>query len=168
MTKRRSLLSPLTRLLLGLFMVQDLVDSVVEDMEDRYAGNVERKGGLYARSVWIGKLIIVLMSIAITSFSSMMTMFKSYLILTIRTMRRNKVYSLLNITGLAIGLAVFIMIGLYGQYELSFDKHHVHSGRIYRVLHRSMDEQRNEEISSYTPAPLVPRMVDLCFEALEQ
>lgn len=59
MTKRQSGLSALTRHLLGVFTYVDMVDSIVEDMEDRYAGNVEQKGCVYARSVWIGKLAIV-------------------------------------------------------------------------------------------------------------
>lgn len=161
MTKRQSVLSALTRNLLRVFTDSDLADSVVEDMEDRYAGNVEQKGRFYARSVWAGKLVIVLTSFAVKSFSWRMVMLKNYLKLTIRTIRRNKIYSFLNITGLAIGLAVFIIITLYGQYELSFDKHHVHSDRIYRILHQSMDERIKREISSYTPAPLVPAMVDI-------
>ena len=161
MTKRQSGLSALTRHLLRVFTDVDMVDSIVEDMEDRYAGNVERKGCWHARSVWIGKLAIVFTSFAIKSFSWRTIMLKNYLKLTIRTIRRNKIYSFLNITGLAIGLAIFIIIALYGQYEWSFDKHHGHSDRIYRILHQSMDERIKREPSAYTPAPLAPAIVDI-------
>lgn len=50
-----------------------------------------------------------------------------------RNIRRNSFYSILNITGLAIGLAVSILILLWVRDELSFDGFHKHSGFIYRI-----------------------------------
>jgi len=51
----------------------------------------------------------------------------------VRVLIKNKFYSLLNIFGLAIGLAVSIIILLYVQSDLSFDKHHIKHQQIYRV-----------------------------------
>jgi putative ABC transport system permease protein len=48
-------------------------------------------------------------------------------------MFRNKLYSLINLTGLAIGLAACLMIWLWVQDELSFDRFHSKAERIYRV-----------------------------------
>jgi putative ABC transport system permease protein len=48
-------------------------------------------------------------------------------------MFRNKLYSLINLTGLAIGLAACLMIWLWVQDELSFDRFHTNAERIYRV-----------------------------------
>lgn len=50
-----------------------------------------------------------------------------------RNLIRNKTYSLINITGLAIGLTCFILISLYVTDELSFDRHHEKGDRIYRI-----------------------------------
>ncbi len=68
-------------------------------------------------------------------------MFKNYLMIAWRTIRRHKGYSLINITGLAIGLACFILIGLWVKDELSFDRFHQKKDRIYRVLNRTQDGQ---------------------------
>lgn len=60
-------------------------------------------------------------------------MFKNYLKITIRNLIRNKMYSFLNIAGLAIGIACCILILLYVQDELSFDRFHEKADRIYRI-----------------------------------
>ena len=60
-------------------------------------------------------------------------MFKNYIKIAIRNLRRNKFYSIINILGLAIGLASTILIGLYIQNEISYDKYHVNHKRIYEM-----------------------------------
>ncbi len=46
---------------------------------------------------------------------------------------KNKMYSFINITGLAIGLASFILIALYMMDELSYDRYNEKADRIYRI-----------------------------------
>ena len=58
-------------------------------------------------------------------------MFKNFLIITLRNFKRHKGYAFINIAGLAIGIACCILIMLYIQYELSFDKYHDKADRIY-------------------------------------
>ena len=53
--------------------------------------------------------------------------------LAVRHLLRNKGYTLINITGLAIGVACGLLILLYIRFELSFDRFHQDSGQIYRV-----------------------------------
>lgn len=53
--------------------------------------------------------------------------------LALRVLLKNKFYSLLNILGLAVGLAVAIIIFLYVQSDLSFDKQHENHANIYRI-----------------------------------
>jgi putative ABC transport system permease protein len=60
-------------------------------------------------------------------------MLKNYIKIALRNLRRNKLYSLLNITGLAIGITCCVLIMLYVQDELSFDRFHEKAERIYRV-----------------------------------
>ena len=60
-------------------------------------------------------------------------MFRNYLKITFRNLWKNKSYSFLNIVGLAIGLASCIVILLYVNNELSYDKHHEKADRIARV-----------------------------------
>lgn len=60
-------------------------------------------------------------------------MIANYLKIAWRNLLKNKTYSLINIVGLAAGLACFILIVLYVTDELSYDKHHKKASRIYRV-----------------------------------
>jgi len=60
-------------------------------------------------------------------------MIKNYLIIALRNMGRQKAYSAINLIGLAVGIAACILILLYVQYELSYDKYIKDNDRIYRV-----------------------------------
>ncbi|MCK4645124.1 MAG: ABC transporter permease [Candidatus Aminicenantes bacterium] len=80
-------------------------------------------------------------------------MFKNYLIIALRNFRRYKVISFINIAGLAIGLAMFMLIALYIQYELSYDKFHENGDRICRV-EQILDHNTYKEASAGCPAAL--------------
>ena len=60
-------------------------------------------------------------------------MFKNYFIVAYRNLIRNKVFSFINISGLAFGMAACILISLYILDELSYDTYHKHADRIYRI-----------------------------------
>lgn len=60
-------------------------------------------------------------------------MFRSYLLIAFRNLRKHKTFGLINIVGVAIGLACFLLIALYVKDELSYDRQHRHADRIYRV-----------------------------------
>ncbi|MBN1221600.1 MAG: ABC transporter permease [Candidatus Aminicenantes bacterium] len=61
-------------------------------------------------------------------------MLKNYIKTALRNIRKQKGYSLINIMGLAIGLASCLLILLYVRHELSYDSYHEHADRIYRVV----------------------------------
>jgi putative ABC transport system permease protein len=60
-------------------------------------------------------------------------MFRNYLLVAIRNLVRNRVASLVNIIGLALGMAAFALIIQYVRYELSYDNFHVEQTHIFRV-----------------------------------
>ncbi len=60
-------------------------------------------------------------------------MLKNYLKTAFRVLRRARVYSAVNIVGLALGLATAILIALWVQNEFSYDRYNVNADRIYRV-----------------------------------
>jgi putative ABC transport system permease protein len=81
-------------------------------------------------------------------------MLKNYIKIAFRNLFKYKGYSFINISGLAIGMACFILIVLYIQYELSYDRFHDNAGRIYKVVKRfSTGEQ-----SMLMPAPFAPAL----------
>ena len=59
-------------------------------------------------------------------------MFRNVLLVTIRNLRRYKLYSAINIAGLSVGIACCLMIGLLIEDELRYDRFHEHANRIYR------------------------------------
>lgn len=61
-------------------------------------------------------------------------MFKNYFRTALRTLSRNKLYTVLNVAGLTFGLSCFLIIGLYIFDELTFDRQHTNADRIYRVV----------------------------------
>jgi putative ABC transport system permease protein len=84
-------------------------------------------------------------------------MLKNFIIIAFRTLVRHKAYSLINISGLAIGLASAILILLYVQDELSYDKFHENYDQIYRVgLHGT--NQGNEIVAAVSCVPLAPTL----------
>ncbi|MBP6977950.1 MAG: ABC transporter permease, partial [Lentimicrobiaceae bacterium] len=68
-------------------------------------------------------------------------------------MAKRRMYTVVNILGLAIGLTSFMLISLYIIDEMSYDKHHRKADRIYRVINK-YDFQGVGEESSSSPAPL--------------
>lgn len=62
-------------------------------------------------------------------------MLRSYLAIAFRHIVGQKLYSAINIAGLTVGLACFILIGLYIQHEMSYDRHYANADRIYRIAH---------------------------------
>ncbi len=76
-----------------------------------------------------------------------------------RKMRRQKWYSLLTVTGLAVGMACSILIFLWTRQELSFDRFHEHAEDIYRVV---MEDHLNDGVAvhPWLPFPLGPALQD--------
>jgi putative ABC transport system permease protein len=61
-------------------------------------------------------------------------MLKNYLTIAFRNLAREKGYAFINIAGLAVGLAACLLIALFVQHELSFDRFHVNADRIHRLV----------------------------------
>lgn len=77
-------------------------------------------------------------------------MYKSYFIIALRNFLKDKTYALVNLIGLAIGLASVILIFAYVKYELSYDKSYSNSNRVYRLA----SENNNDEKTVMLPKPL--------------
>ncbi|MCB0607079.1 MAG: ABC transporter permease [Lewinellaceae bacterium] len=60
-------------------------------------------------------------------------MLKNYFMIAWRNLWKEKRYSMINITGLSVGIAVFVLLSLYVTDEWSFDRFHTKSDRIYRA-----------------------------------
>ena len=86
-------------------------------------------------------------------------MFKNYLYIALRNIKKHKGYSLINILGLAIGMACCILIFLYVLYELSYDKYHENAGMIYRLKSDAQIGDNHLHIPKSSP-PMAEYMVE--------
>ena len=84
-------------------------------------------------------------------------MFKTYIRLAFRSLVKNKVFSFINVFGLAIGLTCCLLISMYLVKEFSYDTQHKLGNRLYQVGTFSIMEDR-EDRSAHTPAPMAAAM----------
>src|ERR1700746_2667718 len=80
-------------------------------------------------------------------------MIKNYLIVAFRNFWRNKVFSLINIAGLAIGISAALVIYLIVHYEFSYEKFQKDGNRIYRIV-TNMHFPDQDFKNSGVPGPL--------------
>ena len=80
-------------------------------------------------------------------------MIKNYFIIAFRNLLKNRVYTLINIFGLTVGLSSVIMILLYVQDEMNYDKYDPQTANIYRIYWQSANPQTR------TPHPMAQALV---------
>jgi putative ABC transport system permease protein len=86
-------------------------------------------------------------------------MLKNYLIVTLRSLLRNKTFGIINISGLVLGISTCLLIAVYVIDELSFDQFHTKADRIFRlteILHLPK-ESRAQVLTSPPMAPALQK-----------
>jgi putative ABC transport system permease protein len=79
-------------------------------------------------------------------------MVKSYLVVALRNLQKNKAFSFLNISGLAIGMASAVLILLWVQNEISYDRFHKNKDSIYEAWNRG---QMDDKIQCWESTPQI-------------
>ncbi len=142
MDKQRSVLSNITWFCLSFFTDEHMRETILEDLEDRYAHNIENLGIVLSRTIWLGKLQLILITFFLKSCIWKAIMFNNYLKITLRNISKHKGYSFINISGVAMGIACTMLILLWVQDELSYDRFHENADRIFRVICSTSDDGR--------------------------
>lgn len=138
------------------FIHPDFLEEIEGDLRERYFDYAQRTNDrkawwlflrdiltLFRPSLW-RPLTVHPLGITI--------MLRQNLKISFRNLRRNRSFSVLNICGLALGLAVFLLIGLWIRQEMSFDRHFAERERIGRVQqHRFVGEEKATWWSSTHP-----------------
>ena len=83
----------------------------------------------------------------------------SYVKIALRKIKRHKGFSLINIAGLAIGMAACILILIWVQDELSYDRFHKNADRIFRIITKDTSGGTTF-IQAGSPAPLGPALIE--------
>jgi putative ABC transport system permease protein len=87
-------------------------------------------------------------------------MIKNYLLITFRNIFRNKLFSGVNILGLAFGICSTLLILLWVFDELQVDTLHIHSDRLYRVMENQKASDGRIYTWAATPGPMAPFIKD--------
>lgn len=83
-------------------------------------------------------------------------MLKNYFKIALRNLGKSLEYSCINIAGLAVGIAVTLLIFVYIKHELSYDSHHANADHIYRLVEVYREDGEIVEESASNPFPVGP------------
>jgi putative ABC transport system permease protein len=95
-------------------------------------------------------------------------MIKNYLMVVLRSMGRNKIYAVINILGLAVGMTATILILLFVKDELSYDRYHDNHERVYRVTREWLNEDGKTNLHLGHVAPPFGPLLKNDFEGTVQ
>lgn len=126
---------PYLAVLILLFLANDNEkEALIGDMSEEYYFVLKNKGRLYSY-YWYWQLTLKsVFPLFLRNLIWSLIMFKSYLKTSFRNMMRYKVFSLINICGLALAIGCCLLILLWVQDELEFDKFHKNHDTTYRLL----------------------------------
>ncbi len=143
--------------LLNIFLPRGESESVAGDYEELYADIAQTRGKSRAYAwYWIQIVKSICSGITINVWWSV-TMLRNYLTIALRHLKRHKIYSVINISGLAIGMACCVLILLWINDEIRYDRFHVQTENLYRVLN-DLNYGPVSQITQGTDYPLGPAM----------
>ncbi len=143
----------------------DTLEEVEGDLAELYVYWYSQKGKWQADLLYIWAVLSVLPPFVrrrsqkhtYSHTSLHLDMIRNYLLIALRNLFKNKVYSFINISGLAVGLACCISIGLYIWDEHSHDRFHSNYDHLYRVVEQQTQGGVLYHVAT-TPGPLAPVM----------
>ena len=139
--------------ILKIFLPKGEIDSASDDYEELYADISQTRGESRAlvwywiqimKSIWAGITFYVWWSL---------TMFRSYLTIALRHLKRHKTDSFINISGLALGMACCVLLLLWINNEIRYDRFHEQTKNLYRVVN-DLNYGPYSQLSERTAYPL--------------
>src|ERR1700754_4203790 len=85
-------------------------------------------------------------------------MLRNYILIGFRNLLKNKLFSIINISGMAISVACFLIIGLFVIDELSYDKHISDVELKYRVFNEMFSDDGNVRQAAMVPPMVAPTL----------
>ncbi|WP_323758093.1 ABC transporter permease [Roseivirga sp.] len=138
--------------LLLWFIKNELAEEVLGDLDEKFYSTAEKYSTRKARRNYWYQVINYLRPFAFRLFknknSNNNAMFKHNFKISYRQLLKNKGYSFINIGGLAMGMVVAMLIGLWVQDELNFNKYHKNYDQIAQVLRAESDGEGGISVSN--------------------
>ena len=145
--------------ILNRILDENISYSASGDIEEAFYA-VQARCGRIKSSLWYWfQIMIFAPKFLQNSFQWRFTMVKNYIKIAFRNIRKYKGFSIINLSGLIIGMTCSILILLFVNYEFSYEKFHKNAENIYRILtlvERVEDSHRDWYTS--TPPILAPTL----------
>lgn len=146
------------------FCKEELCDAIEGDLLTLYDRKVNEKGPLRSNIWYFFSVLSFIQPFALKNrqFShklSAFDMFSNYLKIAYRNLIGSKSFTLINILGLATGIAGFVVMAAYVNHELSYDKFHTKADRIVRVTFQYQTGAAVNEVAK-SAFPLKPRLLE--------
>ncbi len=151
----------------------DIRYAAVGDFAEIFNYLAENEGLVAARSWYWQQALKSVPNFLADAIFWKMIMLRNYLKITVRNLAKQKFFSAINIAGLSVGIACFLLISMYVSDELSFDNFHENADNIYRVLQNYSTGENTpasplEEFQAWGSARTGPALVEAYPEVLEQ
>jgi len=134
-------------------------EALLGDFEEIYLDLFFSKGRARAQFWYWTQIILLFPPFLKDSIYWSKEMVKNYLKAALRNIKKSKIYSFVNILGLSVGMACSFLILLYIQHELSYDRFHEKSDRIYRITTEWQFEGQ-AQIHETAAAPVAPALLN--------
>ncbi len=124
--------------ILARVISKELYEEISGDMEEEFHKDVKSKGKVRAQILYLIEIIrYIRMYSGGRKYQSTnsLSMLQNYIKVAFRNLLKHKAYSIINISGLGVGLACVFIIFLFIRIETSYDKFHENGKNIYRLQH---------------------------------
>ena len=119
--------------ILERMLYSDTAHGALGDLEEQFNEISRRDGLLRARFYYWSQVAAAMPGCIGNFFYWSVVMLKNYLTVAVRNISRHKTFSLINVMGLAVGMACCILIAVYILTELGYDRYHENADRICRL-----------------------------------
>ncbi|MEO9804253.1 MAG: ABC transporter permease [Reichenbachiella sp.] len=144
--------------LLKMLVPEENLSLIIGDFEEYLAEEEQEKGRVAVVLMFWVQFLKSVPAFMIQSLRFRILIFNHAIHMAVRNLKRHFSDALLNLIGLSVGIAGFLIIMMYVQDELSYDQFHQKSERIHRVLDFRKVNDIGEESAS-APTPLAERMI---------
>ncbi|MCP4725782.1 MAG: ABC transporter permease, partial [bacterium] len=143
-----------------MFLPENERPVLLGDYEELFQDRAAEKGVFSAVTWYWIQILITLPEFVFSSFCWSIIMIKNYLKVTIRTLLKNKVFSIINITSIALSISICLMIIIYINDWRTADQFQENNDRIFRIY--TTDNHLDWDVHGYatTPAYLAPHLLE--------
>ncbi|MFC1726089.1 ABC transporter permease [candidate division KSB1 bacterium] len=133
--------------------------SGIGDYEELYGIYVNKYGRFSANQWYLRQILKSFILFLFDSTFWRVYMFKNYLLITFRNLKKHKVYSVINITGIALSIAICLIIIIYIRDWRSADQFHANKDRIFRIYTTDTNTSWDVDGWATTPGYLAPHLL---------